>query len=123
MFKRIHENHLGIEKSKQRACNILYWPNMNAQLTDLITNCSSCLKHRKDNTKESLTQHQLPDRLWQKIACDLVTLDGKDYLLTVDYQSEWVEIGLLCEDLLISNKQIQNKAATWISEGSGWTIK
>ena len=27
------------------------------------------------------------------------------------------------EDLLISSQEIQNKIVTWISEGSGWTIK
>lgn len=39
------------EKSKQRARDILYWPNMNAQIRDLIANCSSCLKQRKNNIK------------------------------------------------------------------------
>ena len=32
MLKRIHESHLGIEKSKRRARDILYWPNMNGQI-------------------------------------------------------------------------------------------
>lgn len=33
MLNRIHESQSGIEKSKQRARNILYWPNVNAQIT------------------------------------------------------------------------------------------
>ena len=49
MLERIHESPLGIEKSKRRARDILYWPNMNAQISDLIANCSSCLKQRKNN--------------------------------------------------------------------------
>jgi len=52
MLGKIHESHLGIEKSKRRARDLLYWPNMNAQITDLISNCSSRLKHRKQNAKE-----------------------------------------------------------------------
>ena len=66
MLTRIHESHLGIEKSKRRARDILYWPNMNGQISDLIANCSSCLKHRKNNAKEPLIQHEVPDRPWQK---------------------------------------------------------
>ena len=49
MLERIHESPLGIEKSKRRARDILYWPNMNAQISDLIANCRSCLKQRKNN--------------------------------------------------------------------------
>ena len=83
MLGKIHKNHLGIEKSKRGARDLLYWPNMNAQVTDLISNCSS---HRKNNAKKkALIQHEVPHIPWEKIACDLFTLGGKDYLLTVDY--------------------------------------
>lgn len=102
MPKRIHESHLGIEKSKRRARDTLYWPNMNVQISDLIANCSSCLKHRKNNVKEPLIQHDVPDRPWQQIACDLFTLGGKDYLLTADCYSKWVEIGLLRDSTMSS---------------------
>ena len=116
MLKRIHESHLGIEKSRQRARNILYWPNMNAQITDLIANCSSCLKYRNNNTKEPLIQHEVPDRPWQKIACDLFTLGGKYYLLTVDYYSKWIEIGLL-RDSTVSSEVITQLKSTFARYG------
>ena len=95
MLKRIQESHLGIEKSKQRVPGILYWPRMHVQITDLIANSSSCLKHRKNNTKEPLIQHEVSDRPLEKIACNLFTLGEKNYLLTADHYSKWVEIGLL----------------------------
>lgn len=98
MLQRIDESHLGIEKSKRRARDILYWPNINAQISELIGNCSSCLKHRTNSVKEPLIQHEVSDRPWQKIACDLFTLGAKDYLLIVDYFPKWVEFGLLCEN-------------------------
>ena len=65
---------------KRRARDLLLMccPNMNAQIRDLISNCSSCLKHRKNNAKEPLIQHEVPHRPWEKIACDLFTLGGKD---------------------------------------------
>ena len=116
MLKRIHESHLGIEKSKRRARDILHWPNMNGQISDLIANCSSCLKHRKSNVKEPLIQHEVPDRPWQKIACDLFTLGGKDYLLTVDYYSKWVEIGFL-RDSTVSSEVITQLKSTFARYG------
>ena len=32
MLTLIHEGHLGIEKCKRRACDVLYWPNMNKDI-------------------------------------------------------------------------------------------
>ena len=29
MLERIHQGHMGIEKSKRRARDVLYWPGMN----------------------------------------------------------------------------------------------
>ena len=89
---------------------------MNALITDLIVNYSSCLKYRKNHTKEQLIQHQVPDRPWQKIACDLFTLGGKDYLLIVDYYSKWVEIGLL-GDSTVSSEVITQLKSTFARHG------
>ena len=89
---------------------------MNGQISDLIANCSSCLKHRKNNVKEPLIQHEVPDRPWQKIACDLFTLGGKDYILTVDYYSKWVEIGFL-RDSTVSSEVITQLKSTFARYG------
>ena len=34
----------------------------------------------------------MPERPWQKVGCDIFTLDEKDYLCTVDYYSGYFEI-------------------------------
>ena len=78
MLKIIPESHVGIEKITQTPRDSLYWPNMKAQISHLIANCSSCLQHRKNNVKEPLIQHEVPDRPWQKFSCDLFTLGGED---------------------------------------------
>ena len=43
MLKRIHEGHIGIENSKARAREVMYWPRMNAKIEDYISKCSVCL--------------------------------------------------------------------------------
>jgi len=37
MLQRIHQGHMGIEKSKRRARDVLYWPGMNSQISGMIS--------------------------------------------------------------------------------------
>ena len=39
--------------------------------------------------------HEVPDRMWQKVGTDLFQMDDKDFLLTVDYYSNFWEIDRL----------------------------
>ena len=54
MLEKIHQGHMGMEKSKRRARDVLYWPGMNSQINDMVTKCTVCLEHRKENTKEPM---------------------------------------------------------------------
>ena len=37
MLERIHSNHLGTEKCKGRERDVLFWPGMNQQITDMVS--------------------------------------------------------------------------------------
>ena len=63
--------------------------------TDYVSKCTACLRFRRSNTKEPLEQHDLPERPWQTIAADIMTFKRRDYLMVVDYYSEYVEVPLL----------------------------
>ena len=52
MLKCIHSSHLDIEKCKRRARDILFWPGMNSQIQDVVSNCNICNMYQKRNTKE-----------------------------------------------------------------------
>lgn len=92
MLMKIHEGHLGIEKCKRRAREVLYWPQMNQDITEMVQDCTACMVFRPRQQQESLQQHQVPDRPWEKVASDLFTLNGKDYLVVVDYYSQFIEL-------------------------------
>ena len=51
-----------------------------------------CLDHQNRNSKEKLIVHDIPDGPWRKVAADLFTIYGKDYVLVVDYYSKFFEI-------------------------------
>ena len=96
-MQKIHSSHMGVEGCLRRARESLYWPNMNAQLKDYISKCDTCRKYEVSQQKETLQSHDVPMRPWEKVGTDLFSLDDKDYLVTVDYYSNFWEIDKLSD--------------------------
>lgn len=95
LLAKIHSAHLGMEKCKRRARDILYWPQINSEIEDLVSKCGICNKHKPQNTKEPLMPHEVPKRPWAKIGADLFEWNGKDYLLVIDHYSGYFELAQL----------------------------
>ena len=68
---------------------------MNSDLKDYISKCSICRTTSYSQQKGSLKSHDVPDRPWAKVATDLFSFREKDYLILVDYYSNFWEIVLL----------------------------
>ena len=60
MLKKIHNAHLGIEKCKRRARDILFWPGMNVEIEELVKKCEVCQDNQKRNMKEPLHPFETP---------------------------------------------------------------
>ncbi|KAK3084785.1 hypothetical protein FSP39_018986 [Pinctada imbricata] len=95
ILQRIHSSHIGIQNCVRRAREALYWPNMTADITNYVQQCAVCAAYQTDQCKEPLISHEIPDRPWQKIGTDLFQFDDRNYLITVDYYSDFFEIDRL----------------------------
>lgn len=82
MLNRIHYNHMGIEKSKSRVRGILFWPFMNKEIEDIITNCDTCLRFQKSHSYESLQLRESPQKPWEIVGADMFFCFDKTYILT-----------------------------------------
>lgn len=71
MLALLHGSHQGIEKSKARAREVMYWPGMSRDIEDTITRCNKCSEWRRNNRKEPLISHEVPGRPWQKLGADI----------------------------------------------------
>lgn len=71
MVKRAHEGHMGIEKSKRRARDVMWWPGMGAQIEEAVRRCEVCQRHRAAQPREPLRPHAQPTHPWQVIAADI----------------------------------------------------
>lgn len=54
MLARIHSSHMGIDKCWSRAGDVLFWPKMSVDITELVSSCPICLEFRNSNPKELL---------------------------------------------------------------------
>ena len=84
-----------MEKCRKRAREVMYWPGINNEITDMVTNCGTCAKYRSAQQAEPLKQHAMVNRPWEKICADLFVLDGKNYLVMTDYFSNYPEVSAL----------------------------
>ena len=97
MLERIHAGHQGIVKCWARARQSVWWPRLNGQLEDLVSNCPQCCKERVQR-REPLLCSELPVLPWQKIGTDLLDWQGTKYLLLIDYYSWYIEIAKLSRE-------------------------
>ena len=97
MLEKVHESHLGIEKSRSRARDIMFWPKMSQDIENLISKCVVCQESRNRKQKEPLNPHEVPTRPWSKLAAQIFQFENEQYLLIVDYYSEFFEISKLSD--------------------------
>lgn len=91
-LSRIHLGHTGIESTKKRARDILYWPGMNEDIERFVRTCSVCNSCKPHQQREPLKMYNVPERPWSLVATDLFHWNGTDYVVVTDSFSGWFEI-------------------------------
>ena len=86
LLKNLHLSHSGLNKTKQLARNLYYWPNMSSSIQQLIEACEECQTLRPS---QHVSSHVHPPSLepMQSVSLDLFECKGKHYLVMVDRYS------------------------------------
>lgn len=95
LTRRIHSSHLGVEGCLRRARECVYWQGMTEQIKTFIAKCDICRSVDPKQQKETLQPHDLSYRPWAKVGTDLFSWHNKDYMVTVDYFSNFWEVDYL----------------------------
>lgn len=97
IMEQIHASHLSIENCLRRAKAYIYWPVVHEQLKTYIGKCMVCKELDTRQQKEPLHSYDFPLRPWAKVGTDLFSFNNKDYLVTVDYFSNFWEVDHLSD--------------------------
>ena len=85
----LHGSHADINKAMDLARTCIYWPSMEADVTDYIKQCLTCIKC-SNLPVEMLQPHEVPPRPWVKIGVDFFQDHlGKKHLIVADYFSKF----------------------------------
>ena len=95
MKQILHTGNLGIERTKSNARSTMYWPNIDKDINEMISNYNPCRKYRNLNPREPLLSHEIPQDAWNKVATDLFLCLNKLHLIVIDYTSKYFEIAQL----------------------------
>ena len=55
--EKIHCSHIGIQGCLKRACEVVFWPKMNVELADFISECEICNTFQSAHAKEPFIYH------------------------------------------------------------------
>lgn len=86
----LHNAHLGKEKTKARARQVVYWPRIDADIDRTTRGCERCQKELPSQQKETMIQHEPASRPFQYLDVDLADHAGGKYLVAVDGYSGWL---------------------------------
>lgn len=92
ILNKLHEPHFGVTKTQRRASDSVFWPCINNEIEQVVSNCRVCQENSTNNQKEPLISHDIPNQPFKKVACDILEHKAKNYLALSDFYSKWIEL-------------------------------
>ena len=89
-LEKLHEGHFGIDCTKLRARDSMYWPQINKDIETLVKSCEKCQEFSRRNNRDPVLPREIPLVPWLLLEMDLFTLDDQTFLLVVDVTSRFL---------------------------------
>jgi len=104
--QQLHKGHPGIDATKRRARETVYWPSLMLDIDSAAASCQPCNSAKPHQQKEPLLIHPVPDLPWSLVSADMFDWNGLRYLILVDSYSGWFEMNTLSD---LSSKAVIKK--------------
>ena len=84
LLTQLHEGHFGVDRTKLRARDSVFWPGINKDIENLVRTCDFHQENTRRNNKDPVSAGEIPMVPWTMLEMDLFTMDGHTFLLVVD---------------------------------------
>ena len=88
----LHSSHQGIDRTKRRARQTVYWPAMTSDIDNLVSSCEKCAAQLPSHQKEPMLTEPPPQRVYEDVSVDYFSCCGRDFMVYVDRLSGWPTI-------------------------------
>jgi hypothetical protein len=88
-LRKLHSAHQGIERTKRRARQLVYWPGLTSDITNMVRACETCQKALPSLQREPLMSDPSPTRVFEDVSVDIFCHAGNHYLIYADRLSGW----------------------------------
>jgi len=89
VLTRLHSSHQGIERTKRRARQAVYWPGLTSDITNTIRSCDSCQRMLPSAPQEPMELEPEPSHVFEDVSVDLFSIGDNNYLIYADRYSGW----------------------------------
>ncbi|XP_063591351.1 uncharacterized protein LOC134768457 [Penaeus indicus] len=86
---RLHDSHCGVEATKRRAQQTVFWPGINADIVNTVRACEPCQRLQPSQQQEPLMLDDKPTRPFMSVSTDFFSVAGKHFLVYADRLSGW----------------------------------
>ena len=98
VLARLHDAHTGIEATKRRARQTVWWPGINNDIKTTVEACQPCQIFMPSQQREPLMNDTAPTRPFEDVSADLFSVSKKTFLCYADRFSGWSTLGHYSSD-------------------------
>ena len=88
-LSQLHASHQGMDRTKRRARQTVFWPGINQDINNVVSSCDACRKYLPSLPKEPLMADNTPTRVFETASADFFHHAGKTFLVVADRLSGW----------------------------------
>lgn len=85
----LHASHQGLDRTKRRARQIVYWPRMNNDIDNLVRACPACREYQSSQPPETPMSDPPPTIPFESVSADMFSCQGWEFLVYSDRLSGW----------------------------------
>lgn len=90
VLQLLHLGHFGMQRMKQLARTVVYWPHIDLEIENLCRTCTACGEHQNKLPKPANHPWMLPEKPWSRVHVDhAINFMGSNWLVMIDAYSKY----------------------------------